>query len=31
MICVLKPQKSWVMRKLGNPSNVYPGLYAIDV
>ncbi|CAD8048626.1 unnamed protein product [Paramecium sonneborni] len=31
LICVLKPSQSWVMRKLGNPKSIHPGLYAIDV
>jgi transcription elongation factor SPT4 len=27
----MKPSKSWVVRKLGIPRNIHPGLYAIDV
>ncbi|CAD8071707.1 unnamed protein product [Paramecium sonneborni] len=31
VICVMKPSKSWVVKKLGNQRNIHPGLYAIDV
>ncbi|CAD8167927.1 unnamed protein product [Paramecium pentaurelia] len=31
IICVMKPSKSWVIKKLGNSKNIHPGLYAIDV
>ena len=31
VICIMKPSKSWAIKRLGIPRNIHPGLYAIDV